>query len=60
MARSFGRSTRTEKKALLLVLYALWMYYAKSLGEQAASTFIEGLSVTEYVEVLADECAACS
>ncbi len=60
VARSFGAVTRSERKALLQVLYALWKHRAEDLGGEASTAqAVEGLSVKDYVEVLADECVAC-
>lgn len=60
VGRSFHPGLRSERKALLQVLIALWRSYAIEIGEEKAhETLVQDIPLLEYTELLCDEQAAC-
>ena len=58
--RTFRDGFRSERKALLQVLIALWRSHANAIGEiEVESTMVDGVPLLEYIELLSDEQAAC-
>lgn len=59
IGRTFRENFRSEKKALLQVLIALWQSFLEDEGDEADGKKVQGVPVAEYVEYLIDLQSSC-